>query len=83
MRPDGSSRSATRHQSRRASSRSARARMMSEVACRPELPPELMMSGMKSESTTAFSISSLEVLHGRGGEHLAEEERAEPAGALA
>ena len=83
MRPDGSSLRATRHQSRRASSRSARARMMSEVACEPELPPELMMSGMKSESTTARAISSSKWLHGRRGEHLAEEEGAEPAGALA
>ena len=31
--------------------------MMSDVAWLPELPPELMMSGMNSESTTARSIS--------------------------
>ena len=33
------------------------ARMISEVACEPELPPELMMSGRKRASTTARSIS--------------------------
>ena len=32
-------------------------RMMSDVACEPELPPLLMMSGTKSASTTARSIS--------------------------
>lgn len=31
--------------------------MISEVACEPELPPELMISGMNSVSTTAFSSS--------------------------
>ena len=36
---------------------SAIARMMSEVACEPELPPELMISGMNSASTTARPIS--------------------------
>jgi hypothetical protein len=30
---------------------------MSEVACEPELPPELMMRGMKRVRTTAFSSS--------------------------
>ena len=37
------------------------------------------MSGMKSDSTTARSISLLEVPHGGRGQHLAEEERAQPA----
>ena len=55
-------------------------RMISEVACEPELPPELMMSGMNSVSTIARLDLALEVLHRGGGEHLAEEERAEPAG---
>ena len=40
--PVGSSREAIRHQSRNEISRSARARIMSDVACDPELPPELM-----------------------------------------
>ena len=31
--------------------------MISEVACDPELPPELMMSGMNRVSTIAFSSS--------------------------
>jgi hypothetical protein len=31
--------------------------MISDVACDPELPPELMISGTKSASTTARSIS--------------------------
>ena len=52
-RPAISSRRATRHQSRSCTSPSAIARMMSVVACEPELPPELMISGMKSASTTA------------------------------
>ena len=55
--PVGNSRRATRHQSRRRISRSASARIISEVACEPELPPELMISGMNSVSTTAFSSS--------------------------
>ena len=50
--------------------------MMSEVACEPELPPELMMSGMNSASTTARLDLVLEVPHRRGREHLAEEQRA-------
>ena len=32
--------------------------MISDVACEPELPPELMMSGMNSASTTARASSS-------------------------
>ncbi len=35
--------------------------MMSEVACEPELPPELMMSGMKSPSTMARLSSASKV----------------------
>ena len=31
--------------------------MISDVACEPELPPELMTSGMNIASTTAFEIS--------------------------
>ena len=72
----GSSRSAMRHQSRSLTSRSASARMISDVACEPELPPELMMSGMNSASTTALRDLALEVLHRGRREHLAEEERA-------
>ena len=53
----GSSRSAMRHQSRSFNSCSASARMTSDVACEPELPPELMTSGMNIASTAAFSIS--------------------------
>ena len=30
--------------------------MISDVACEPEFPPELMMSGMNMLNTTAFSI---------------------------
>ena len=56
--PVGTSRSATFHQSRRRSSRRARLRISSEVACEPELPPELMISGMNSVSTTARASSS-------------------------
>ena len=48
---------------------------MSEVACEPELPPELMMSGMNSASTTRPLDLVLEVPHGGGREHLAEEQR--------
>ena len=32
--------------------------MISEVACEPELPPDEMMSGTNTASTTAFAISS-------------------------
>ena len=53
--PEGSSRIATFHQSRTVTSRSASERMISDVACDPELPPELMMSGMKRLNTIAFS----------------------------
>ena len=53
--------------------------MISDVACEPELPPELMISGMNSASTTALRDLALEVAHRGGGEHLAEEERAQPA----
>jgi hypothetical protein len=55
--PVGNSRSATRHQSRSLTSWSATARMISEVAWDPELPPELMISGIKRVRTTAFSSS--------------------------
>ena len=47
-----------RHQSLRPISRKARERMMRDVACDPEFPPELMMSGMNSVSTIAFSSSA-------------------------
>ena len=57
VRPAGISRKATRHQSPSFISWRASARMMSEVACEPELPPELMISGMKSVRTSAFSSS--------------------------
>ena len=57
VRPLGSSRSATRHQSLSLTSPSASARMISDVACEPELPPELMISGMNSVRTIAFSSS--------------------------
>ena len=55
---------------------------MSDVACDPELPPELMMSGMNSASTTALAISPSKPLHRRRGEHLRQEQRAQPARAL-
>jgi hypothetical protein len=55
--PVGSSREAIHRQSRNEISRSARARMMNEVAYDPELPPELMMSGMIKVSTIALSSS--------------------------
>ena len=56
-RPVGSSRTAMRHQSRSRISPSAIARMMSDVACEPELPPELMTSGMNIARSAARSIS--------------------------
>ncbi|PAV93734.1 hypothetical protein WR25_01936 [Diploscapter pachys] len=56
--PVGISRRATFHQSRRRSSRSARLRISNEVACEPELPPELMISGMNRVNTTARASSS-------------------------
>ena len=56
-RPVGISRTTTRHQSRSASSFSAIARMISDVDCDPELPPDEMISGMNSASTAARSIS--------------------------
>ena len=37
------------------------ARMINEVACEPELPPDEMISGTNIASTTACSISVLEV----------------------
>ena len=40
------------------SSPTASARMMSDAACEPELPPLLMMRGTNSASTTARAISS-------------------------
>ena len=55
--PVASSRRMTRNQSRSRTSPSAIARMTSEVACEPELPPLEMMSGTNSASTTARSIS--------------------------
>jgi hypothetical protein len=54
----GSSRSATRHQSFTRSSPSAIARMINDVACEPELPPELTISGTNSDSTSARLSSS-------------------------
>ena len=50
---------------------------MSDVACEPEFPPELMMSGMNRASTTAFA-SYLKVPHRRGRQHLAQEKRRQP-----
>ena len=47
----------TRAQSRAPSSCSAMARMISDVACEPELPPELITSGTNNASTVAASIS--------------------------
>ena len=51
------SRCMTRHQSASVTSPSAMARMTSVLACEPELPPLEMMSGMKTDNTTAFAIS--------------------------
>ena len=62
-----------------ATSRSARARMISEVACEPELPPELMIERDEQREHDRLAQLALEVLHRGGGEHLAQEERAEPA----
>src|SRR6266852_5909620 len=79
--PLASSRRMTRNQSRSRTSPSAMARITSEVACDPELPPLEMMSGTNSASTTALAISfsknpiAVAV-------SIAEEERGEPAGAL-
>src|SRR6266850_1710296 len=56
-RPEKSSRRMTRHQSRNATSPSANARITSVEACEPEFPPDEIMSGTKSASTTALSIS--------------------------
>ena len=56
--PEASSRRITRHQSRSSTSCKAIARMISEVACEPELPPLEMISGRKSASTSAFASSS-------------------------
>jgi hypothetical protein len=55
--------------------------MISEVACEPELPPELMISGMKSARTTARNLT-LEVSHRGRGEHLTDEERRQPPARL-
>ena len=56
--PAASSRRMTRHQSRSRISPNAIARMTRVVACEPEFPPLLMISGMKRASTTARSISA-------------------------
>jgi len=45
-------------------------RMMREVACDPELPPELIMRGMNRVSTIALFELRLIVLHRAGGQHL-------------
>ncbi len=52
------SRFATNHQSRNFNSPSAIARITSVEACEPELPPELITSGMNKFSTIALAISS-------------------------
>ena len=62
---------------------SARARMISVAACEPELPPLEMISGTKRASTTVRAICGLEEAHGRGREHLADEQDDQPARALA
>ena len=76
------SRRMTRHQSRSPTSPSASARMTSVDACDPELPPLEMMSGTNSARTTRLRDLVLEGAHRRGRQHLAEEQRGEPAGAL-
>ena len=80
--PANSSRRITRHQSASLTSPSASARMTSVEACDPELPPLEMMSGTNSARTTAREISSSNSAHRRGGQHFAEEQRRQPAGAL-
>ena len=81
-RPAANSRRITRHQSPRRTSPSASARMTSVEACEPELPPLEMISGTNSASTTACSISCSIRAHRRRRQHLAEEQRRQPAGAL-
>ena len=53
--------------------------MMSEVACEPELPPELMISGMNRASTTARSISCSKYPIAVAVSISPDEERGEPA----
>ncbi len=57
--PEPISRRNTFHQSRSFTSPTAIARMISVVACEPELPPLEMISGRNIASTAAFSISPL------------------------
>ena len=77
------SRAASPATSRRSlTSPSASARMMSVAACEPELPPLEMISGTNSARTTALRDLLLEEAHRRRREHLAEEQRRQPAGAL-
>ena len=58
-RPLKISRRITRHQSLSETSPTAIACIISVLACEPLLPPLLIISGTKMESTTAFAISSL------------------------
>ena len=81
-RPAAISRRMTRHQSRSVTSPSASARMTSVDACEPELPPLEMMSGMNSASDDGLRDLLLEEAHRRRGQHFAEEQRRQPAGAL-
>ena len=78
--PDGSSRTATRHQSRGRTSPSAIARMMRDVAWEPELPPELMISGTNRARTTARSISCSKWPIAVAVSISPTEERGEPSG---
>jgi hypothetical protein len=64
--PVGSSRIATRHQSRKLQfAQRQRPDQISEVACEPELPPELMISGMNSVSTIGLLQLALETTASR------------------
>ena len=57
--------------------------MISDAACDPEFPPLLMMSGMKSASTTARAISCSKNDMAVAVSISPEEECGEPAAALA
>ncbi len=56
-RPDSTSRRMISHQSCSVTSPTASARIISEAACEPLLPPEEITSGTNSASTTARAIS--------------------------
>ena len=71
-----------RHQSRSVTSPTAKARMMSDAACEPLLPPDEMTSGTKSASDDRPRDLLLEVAHRGRREHLAQEQHDQPARTL-